>query len=158
MWKTLRVSHIPTPSAATTDKLQTRRYTNNLLGTKDRSGHLVSQCDDPVVALLALDCERNGLVSKPLNKTLWASHMTQDALYDENWFLAYEANIKNWLPTAGGGDHVAADVNFGFLKANGVYFYDASLAAPPAAAPAVPAPVPLPTVATVSTLGMVYSP
>src|ERR1035437_5084313 len=38
MWKTLRVSHIPTPSAATTDKLQTRRYTNNLLGTKDRSG------------------------------------------------------------------------------------------------------------------------
>src|SRR5664280_184196 len=39
MWKTLRVSHIPTPSAATTDKLQTRRYTNNLLGTKDRSGH-----------------------------------------------------------------------------------------------------------------------
>src|ERR1035441_9172751 len=38
MWETLRVSHIPTPSAATTDKLQTRRYTNNLLGTKDRSG------------------------------------------------------------------------------------------------------------------------
>jgi len=37
MWKTLRVSHIPTPSAATTDKLQTRRYTNNLLGTKSRS-------------------------------------------------------------------------------------------------------------------------
>src|ERR1019366_5107724 len=35
MWKTLRVSYIPTPSAATTDKLQTRRYTNNLLGTKD---------------------------------------------------------------------------------------------------------------------------
>ena len=39
IWKTLRVFHIPTPSAATTDKLQTRRYTNNLLGTKDRSGH-----------------------------------------------------------------------------------------------------------------------
>jgi hypothetical protein len=38
MWKTLRVFHIPTPSAATTDKLQTRRYTNNQLGTKDRSG------------------------------------------------------------------------------------------------------------------------
>src|SRR5664279_2199236 len=28
---------LPTPSAATTDKLQTRRYTNNLLGTKSRS-------------------------------------------------------------------------------------------------------------------------
>ena len=33
MWKTLRISHIPTPPAATTDKPQTTRYTNNLLGT-----------------------------------------------------------------------------------------------------------------------------
>src|ERR1039457_6764485 len=39
IWKTLRVSHIPTPPAATTDKCRTRRYTNNPLGTKDRSGH-----------------------------------------------------------------------------------------------------------------------
>src|SRR5271167_1621827 len=42
MWKTLRVSHIPTPPAATTDKCPTRRYTNTPLGTKDRSGHLVA--------------------------------------------------------------------------------------------------------------------
>ncbi len=110
---------------------------------------LISQCDDPVVALLALDCEQQGLVSKPLDKTLWATHMTPEALYDEHWLLSYEANVKNWLPSAGGGDHVAADVNFGFLKANGVYFYDESLAAPPAAAPAVAAPVPLPTMPTV---------
>lgn len=82
--------------------------------------------------------------------------MTQDSLYDEHWLLAYEANIKGWLPSAGGVDHVAADVNFGFLKANQVYFYDASLAAPPAA-PAI-AQVPLPTVPTVSTQGSVYSP
>jgi hypothetical protein len=39
MWKTLRVSHIPTPPATTTDKCQKRRYTNNPLGTKDPSGH-----------------------------------------------------------------------------------------------------------------------
>ena len=39
IWKTLRVSHIPTPPATTTDKCLTRRYTNNPLGTKDRSGH-----------------------------------------------------------------------------------------------------------------------
>ena len=38
IWKTLRVSHIPTPPAATTDKCLTRRYTNTPLGTKDRSG------------------------------------------------------------------------------------------------------------------------
>ncbi len=39
IWKTLRVSHIPTPPATTTDNCPTKRYTNNPLGTKDRSGH-----------------------------------------------------------------------------------------------------------------------
>ena len=38
IWKTLRVSHIPTPPATTTDNCLTRRYTNIPLGTKDRSG------------------------------------------------------------------------------------------------------------------------
>jgi hypothetical protein len=75
----------------------------------DRAVDLISQCDDPAVALLALDCEQHGLVSKPLDKTLWSSHMTQDALYDEHWLLAYEANIKGWLPSLGAADHVAAD-------------------------------------------------
>src|ERR1039457_3697785 len=39
IWKTLRVSHIPTPPATTTDNCLTRRYTNIPLGTKNRSGH-----------------------------------------------------------------------------------------------------------------------
>ncbi|MGO9402890.1 MAG: hypothetical protein ACLPVW_05390, partial [Terriglobales bacterium] len=38
IWKTLRVSHIPTPPATTTDNCPKRRYTNIPLGTKDRSG------------------------------------------------------------------------------------------------------------------------
>ncbi len=110
----------------------------------DKAVDLICKCDDPIVALLALDCEQHALVSKPLDKTLWSSHMAQDELYDAHWLLAYEANIKGWLPSAGGGDHVAGDANFGFLKANGVYFYDASLGAPAAGAP-VPQPA-LPTV------------
>ena len=40
IWKTLRVPHIPTPPAATTDNGLTRRYTNPSLGTKDRSGQV----------------------------------------------------------------------------------------------------------------------
>jgi reverse transcriptase-like protein len=118
----------------------------------DKAVDLISQCDDPIVALLALDCEQHGLVSKPLDKILWTSHMTQDSLYDEHWLLAYEANVKGWLPNAGPTDHVAADMNFGFLKNNGVYFYDAGLAAPPTAAP-----VPLPTLPTVSPSALVHS-
>jgi hypothetical protein len=122
----------------------------------DEAVDQLSQYDDPIISLLALDCEQHGLVSKPIDKTLWGLHMTQEALYDEYWLLAYEANVKGWLPSVGGVDHVAADANFGFVKANGVYFYDAS--------PAVPAPtvavapvVPLPTLPTFS-MGSVYSP
>src|SRR5271167_3457582 len=37
IWKTLRVSHIPTPPATTTNYGLTKRYTNIPLGTKDRS-------------------------------------------------------------------------------------------------------------------------
>ena len=108
----------------------------------------ICQCDDPVVALLALDCEQNGLVAKPLDKTMWLSHMTQESLYDENWLLSYEANIKGWLPSSQQGDHVRADPNFAFLKSNGVYFYDQGLGAVPPTAQ-----VPLPTLPSVSTYG-----
>ena len=90
----------------------------------------VSKCADPVVALLALDCEQHKLVEKPLDKGLWGAQMTTEALYDDQWLLAYEANVKGWLPSVGPADHVAADVNFSFLKANGVSFYDPTRAAP----------------------------
>lgn len=105
----------------------------------------ISACDDSVVALLALDCEQKGRLSKPLDKTLWTSHMTQEALYDDRWLLAYEANIKGWLPSLQPGDHVSADPNFAFLKAQGVHFYDPLRAAPPP-----PAPVPLPALPTLT--------
>jgi hypothetical protein len=94
-----------------------------------------------------LHCERQGALSKPLDKTLWASHMTADALYDEFWLLAYEANFKGWLRSAGRVDYVAQDPNFGFLKANNVCFYDTNRATP-----IQNAPMPLPTLPTISTI------
>jgi len=104
----------------------------------------VSKCDDSVVALLALHCEDQGLVSTPLDRTVWSSYMNQDSLYGEHWLLAYEANVKGWLPSQGGSDHVSADSNFGFLKTAGVSFYDKSKAV--RASPGAPIPVPnLPT-------------
>ena len=84
----------------------------------------VSQYEDSCIALLALDCRNRGFLSKPLDTSIWESCMTADGLYDDQWLLAYEANYKRWLPSVDGIDHVAADRNFGFLKANGVYFYD----------------------------------
>ncbi len=42
--------------------------------------------------------------------------MSAGALYDEHWLLAYEANVKGWLPSVSGTDHIAADPNFRFPK------------------------------------------
>jgi hypothetical protein len=75
--------------------------------------------------------------------------MTADALYEKHWLLAYEANIKGWLPNGAGTDYVVNDANFGFLKQNNVFFYDSALAAP---APPAPAQVPLPTLPTAASL------
>jgi hypothetical protein len=100
------------------------------LTMNDAAVDAISRCDDPVVALLALDCERRHLTSRPLDKTLWSTHMKADELYDEFWLLSYEANLKGWLPNIGGVDFVAADQNFALLKEAGVYFYDANLNLP----------------------------
>lgn len=100
------------------------------LELKNESVDLISKCEDSCVALLALDCQAKGLLSKPLDTSLWEQHMCAEGLYDEHWLLAYEANVKGWLPNIGGVDYVAADNNFGYLKANGVHFYEESLASP----------------------------
>jgi hypothetical protein len=67
-----------------------------------------------------------------------------------HWLLAYEANIKKWLPNSGGTDYVRKDVNFGFLKRNKVSFYDSSLAAPLTPGRKRRRILPLPTLPTIS--------
>lgn len=84
----------------------------------------VSKMEDSVVALLALDAEQRRLVPSGLSRLLWQSFMTQQDLYDRQWLLAYEANVKGWLASSTGHDHVSSDPAFGFLKASGVEFYD----------------------------------
>ncbi len=105
----------------------------------------VSHCEDSVVALLALHCEVRGLLSAPLDKGVWLCSMNAASLYQEHWLMSYEANVKGWLPSQGGGDHVRCDENFRFLKSAGVSFYDETLAAPPApgAPAALPHPIPV---------------
>jgi hypothetical protein len=90
----------------------------------------VENCDNSVVALLALHADSVNLVRSGLNVDLWSTYMTGDDLYDEHWLLAYEANVKGWLPSVGGGDHVMADRNFSFLKSANVSFYDVTAAVP----------------------------
>ena len=95
----------------------------------DQTAGRVAQMEDSVVAILALDAKAKGLISNNVNLTLWAFMMTTQSLFEENWLLSYEANVKKWLPSNGVLDHVTADANFDFLKKNVVHFYDAGLSA-----------------------------
>ncbi len=56
--------------------------------------------------------------------------MHEGELVEGQWLLAYEANVKGWLPNKGGVDFVAADKYFGPMKAAGVSFYDELAAMP----------------------------
>lgn len=86
--------------------------------------------------MLALDAESKGLVPSGLQKAKWQSRMATSELFEEQWLLAYGANVKGWLPSVGGGDHVAADPLFSYLKRIGVEFYF------PVVRPAAPAAYP----------------
>ena len=56
--------------------------------------------------------------------------MKQSELTTENWLVAYEANVKGWLPSVSGADFVGGDPTFGPLKAGGVHFYDTGATGP----------------------------
>ena len=84
----------------------------------------LSTCQDSFVALLALDAQERGLIPSGLDTTLWLAFMDEPSLYDSQWLLSYEANVKGWLPSKNTRDHVASDKCFGFLKSEGVQFYD----------------------------------
>lgn len=83
----------------------------------------ISSLEDSVVALLGMDAETRGLTPSGLDKNVWASFMTEEELFGRQWLLAYEANVKGWLPSLSSNDHVDADPAFGLLKQSGVEFY-----------------------------------
>lgn len=92
--------------------------------TDDVCATVAAKMNDSIVAILLLDAKAKGLVSASVNFDNLKSYMNTDELYGAQWLLAYEANIKNWLPSLTGSDHVQGDPCFSFLKSNGVYFYD----------------------------------
>jgi hypothetical protein len=93
-----------------------------------KTAQIISEIEDSVVALLALDAESRGLFQEPLEKGVWLQFMNKQGLYGEQWLLSYEANIKKWLPV-NDRDYVNSDSRFNFLKKNRIEFYDTSVAA-----------------------------
>lgn len=78
------------------------------------------QASDPCVALCALHANSKGLISGPVDVSGLEGLMHEGELVEGQWLLAYEANVKGWLPNKGGVDFVASDKYFGPMKAAGV--------------------------------------
>jgi hypothetical protein len=81
----------------------------------------VSTMEDAIVAILARDALHRGVV-QGVNSAAWDAALNGGELYESLWLIAYEFNVRGWLPT-GTADYVAADPEFGFLKSNGISFY-----------------------------------
>jgi hypothetical protein len=95
-----------------------------------------ARSNDSIVALLLLHAHQKGLVPGGAALGAYIPFMRAEELYGQQWLLSYEANVKGWLPSAGGAaDHVAADPCFSYLKQNGVEFYDSAVLGLATAAP-----------------------
>lgn len=82
----------------------------------------ITTIDNSIVALVTLDLYHSGLLPAGVGFALWESQMNSSSLYSENWLLAFEAYIKNWLPRP--SDYVERDDFFKELFENRVEFYD----------------------------------
>ena len=88
-------------------------------------GNILSETtkvESSVCALIILDLRNIGLISGNIDTTFWESFMNQATLRDNMWLLAYEADIKGWLPSP--HNHVENDPYFKVLKSRKVFFYD----------------------------------
>jgi hypothetical protein len=88
----------------------------------EKCAQAISEMEDDVVVLLALELESRGGFLGPLDKSRWEAWMTSDQLRGEHWLVAYEASESGWLPSLNGSDFIAADGDFSWLRSNGVRF------------------------------------
>lgn len=84
----------------------------------------LSKCEDPLVALISLDLIQEGLIDGDFERKIWYSFMNSNELYDAHWILAYEAYIKDWLPSFDGSKYIENDGFFSILEQEKVEFYN----------------------------------
>ncbi len=86
---------------------------------------IISQSNNSVVILTALDLRSAGLISHNIDTSLWESMLKQENLYQENWLFVYESLKKNWLSTQ--RQIIQNDPFFKLLYDNDVNFYKADM-------------------------------
>jgi hypothetical protein len=96
------------------------------INIKPEAAKALSSVKDNIVALLALDANERGLIPTGLDISGWEKVVNEDSLYSDNWLLAYEASLKGWLIPSGTEDFVSKDPCFGYLKSQGIQFYEST--------------------------------
>lgn len=91
---------------------------------EDETANIIGIMSDSIVALLALDAQSKGLISKTTDFKFWAECMRADELCGSNWLLCYQAYEHRWLPSKDGTDYIAQHPSFLFLRNSNVQFYD----------------------------------
>lgn len=83
----------------------------------------VTGLESSICALITLDLRSRNLIFGKLDTSLWQQSMNSAGLKSNNWLIAYEANLKGWLPVAA-PNYLDTDPYFSVLKKHGVSFYD----------------------------------
>ena len=89
----------------------------------DRVIDKITQLEDDIVALVALDLWQQGCIDILADFSRWRALLLPENLYTEHWLLAYEAPERGWLPTQNGDDYVSSDGLFSILRKHNVRFY-----------------------------------
>jgi hypothetical protein len=93
-----------------------------VLPVSDSNVELISEIHSSVCALLLLDLNASGKLSKSPKLAYWKQADSQDALRSDLWLLSYEAGVRGW-----GGftdQHITADPHFALLHAKNIRFYN----------------------------------
>lgn len=85
------------------------------------SARQLSQMDDCISMLTALDLRDKGLIPSGLSTTNWNKYLKQESLYEEHWLFAYEAVKKGWM--APRNNYLLSDPFFAILNNKNVNFY-----------------------------------
>ncbi|MFC9710608.1 reverse transcriptase domain-containing protein [Paenibacillus sp. NPDC056933] len=89
------------------------------------SAKQISQMDDCISMLTALDLRDKGLIPSGLSTTDWNKYLKPEALYEEHWLFAYEAVKKGWMTPR--NNYLLSDPFFSILNLKNVNFYNADL-------------------------------
>lgn len=80
----------------------------------------LSENDNSIIVLTALDVFNSGLVPDGLNTKEWHKLLTTENLYGKHWLLVYEASRKGWLTSS---IDIFKDPFFRLLRDHDVEFY-----------------------------------